>query len=141
MSRRLRRRITVWTAAAALGCGLLPQSASACRILQFPADARADADAVAIVELIEVTPQDDNTFGAKAVARRLAFGVQAPESFEFENYSRGASCGPRPQIGDLWVVYLMGEGAAASITAFYPFETAEGLDRRVVGSVAESGSD
>jgi hypothetical protein len=118
-------------AALAVGAALFPQSAAACRIVQFPADVRAEADAAVIVALTEVTPLEDNSWRAKAVARRVAFGDQAPESFEFGNYSRGASCGPRPQIGDSWVLYLNGDGGAGRITAFYPLDYAEVLDPRI----------
>ena len=116
-------------AALSLGLAVFPQSASACRIRQFPADAVANADAAVVVELIEVTPQGDNSFRARAVARRPVFGTQSREFFEFGGFSLGATCGPLPQIGNLWVVYVRGE--AGAITAFYPFGNAEAIDARV----------
>lgn len=141
MSRRLYSRVGIWAAALALGCAVFPPTATACRILQFSQDARANADAAVVVELVEVTPQGDNSFRAKAVARRPVFGTQTREFFELGGYSLGASCGPLPEIGDLWVVYVRGEGRTVSITAFYPLGNAEALDPRVAASEPGSSTD
>ena len=129
--RRLIRRIFVGIAALALGGAAFPQSATACRIRQFPPDARAEADVAVIVALTEITPLEDNSWRARAVVYRVAFGAQDRETFEFGGFSRGASCGPRPEVGDLWVLYLNGGGVAVSIAAFYPLPNAEVLDPRI----------
>lgn len=141
MNRRPVRRVVVGMVALALGGAVFPQSATACRIRQFPANAVAEADVAVVVALTEVTPLEDNSWRAKAVALRVAFGAEGPESFEFGGYSRGASCGPQPQIGDSWVLYLNGEGIAGRITAFYPLGYAEVLDPRIAASEPALRSD